>query len=447
MAGERLSGSFRDPSGYVFSEGGRLFRRITETGKRDFSCFINSGLAEKLSREGKIVPFGLSGKDDSLLELEKLPFITYPYEWSFSQLRDAALLTLELLREALTHDMVLKDASAFNIAFRNGRPVFMDHTSFTVYRENEPWRAYRQFAMHFPAPLLLMQKCDLRCLGLFREDLGGIPLELASRLLPWHTRLSPGILIHIHLHAAFDKRCSEVPGEARKASLSRKQFENMIDSMFDFTASLRFPRQKTAWAQYTGTTSYEEASFLFKQQCVEAFCRTCAPGVCLDLGANSGAFSEIAARYARHVVAADIDPCAVEFLYQLNREKVPNLVPVLLDLNNPAPALGVLNAERDSFFDRFRGDLVLGLALIHHLRITGNWSLEQIAELFARLAPKALVEFVPREDPQVKQLLRGREEYCPDWTLDEMCRVFARKYKNCERIPIPGSCRTLLQLT
>ena len=447
MAGERLSGSFRDPSGYVFSEGGRLFRRITETGKRDFSCFINSGLAEKLSREGKIVPFGLSGKDDSLLELEKLPFITYPYEWSFSQLRDAALLTLELLREALTHDMVLKDASAFNIAFRNGRPVFMDHTSFTVYRENEPWRAYRQFAMHFPAPLLLMQKCDLRCLGLFREDLGGIPLELASRLLPWHTRLSPGILIHIHLHAAFDKRCSEVPGEARKASLSRKQFENMIDSMFDFTASLRFPRQKTAWAQYTGTTSYEEASFLFKQQCVEAFCRTCAPGVCLDLGANSGAFSEIAARYARHVVAADIDPCAVEFLYQLNREKVPNLVPVLLDLNNPAPALGVLNAERDSFFDRFRGDLVLGLALIHHLRITGNWSLEQIAELFARLAPKALVEFVPREDPQVKQLLRGREEYCPDWTLDEMCRVFARKYKNCERFPIPGSCRTLLLLT
>ena len=272
-------------------------------------------------------------------------------------------------------------------------------------------------------------------------------MELASRLLPWDTRLSRGILLHIHLHAAFDKRCSEVPGEARQATLSRKQFENMLDSMIDFTGGLHFPRQKTAWAQYTGTTSYEENSFLFKQQCVDAFCRDSAPEVCLDLGANSGVFSGIAAKYARHVVAADIDPCAVEHLYRLNRERVPGLVPVLQDLNNPSPALGVFNTERDSFFARFRGDLVLGLALIHHLRITGNWSLEQIAELFARLAPKALVEFVPREDPQVKQLLRGREEYCLDWTLDEMCRAFARKYKNCERIPIPGSCRTLLQLT
>ena len=447
MAEERLSGSFRDPSGYVFSEGGKLFRRITEEGEQDFSRFINSGLAEKLTREGRIVPFEFCGGDETLLELEKLPFITYPYEWSFSQLRDAALLTLELAREALRHDMVLKDASAFNIAFRKGRPVFMDHTSFAVYRENEPWCAYRQFVMHFLAPLLLMRKCDLRCLGLFREDVGGIPLELASRLLPWYTRLDPGTLIHIHLHAALDKRCSEVPGKVRKAVLSRKQFENMLDSLHDFTGNLSFPRQKTAWALYSGRTSYEEKSFLFKQQCVDAFCRTCAPKVCLDLGANSGVFSEIAARYARHVVAADIDPCAVECLYRLNREKVPDLTPVLLDLNNPTPALGVFNTERDSFFARFRGDLVLGLALIHHLRITGNWSLEQIAELFARLAPKALVEFVPREDPQVQQLLRGREEYCPDWTVDEMCRAFARKFKNCERIPIPGSRRTLLQLT
>ncbi len=446
MAAERLSGSFRDPSGYVFSEGNRLFRRITEAGKTDFSRFTGSGLAEKLVREGKLVPFEPSAGDETLLELEKLPFITYPYEWSFSQLRDAALLTLDLAREALRHDMVLKDASAFNVAFREGRPVFMDHTSFAAYRENEPWCAYRQFVMHFLAPLLLMRKCDLRCLGLFREDLGGIPLELASRLLPWYTRLSPGILLHIHLHAAFDKRCSEVPGEARQATLSRKQFENMLDSMIDFTGGLHFPRQKTAWAQYTGTTSYEENSFLFKQQCVDAFCRDSAPEVCLDLGANSGVFSEIAARYARHVVAADIDPCAVEHLYRLNRERVPGLVPVLQDLNNPSPALGVFNTERDSFFARFRGDLVLGLALIHHLRITGNWSLEQIAELFARLAPKALVEFVPREDPQVKQLLRGREEYCPDWTLGEVCRAFAQKYGTCERIPIPGSCRTLLRL-
>ena len=443
----KIAGSFRDPSGYVFRENGGLFRQITQAGQNDFEAFINSGLADKLLDDEAVVPFTFSGRKEMVLILEELPFITYPYEWSFSQLRDGALLTLEIIAEALKRGLVLKDASAFNIAFRKGRPVFIDHTSFTVYRENEPWCAYRQFIMHFLAPLLLMRKCDLRCLGLFRNDIGGIPLELASRLLPRTTWLSPEILIHVHLHALFERHVSEARDAARKAELKPNQLENMVSSLHSFIAGMRFPGQRTAWAAYSGSTSYNDESFRFKQACVDSFCRECAPKVCVDLGANNGIFSETVSKYAAVTVAADIDPCAVEQLYRLSREKCPGIIPVLLDLNNPSPGLGVFNGERLSFFDRFRGDLVLGLALIHHLRISGNWSLEQIAELFARMAPRALTEFVPREDPQVKQLLRGRKDYCTDWTLEKMCAAFRRRFARCETIPIPGSVRTLIRLS
>ena len=448
MKEKRLSASFRDPAGYVFERDGRIFRQILSAGTADHELFVNSGLAEKLLKDNTVIPFHeISRNEDGItLELEKLPFISYPYEWSFSQLRDAALLTLRLMGQALKHGMILKDASAFNIAFRNGRPVFLDHTSFTAYRENEPWRAYRQFAMHFLAPLLLMKKVDLRCLALFKTDLGGIPLDLASHLLPRSTWLNPGILIHIHLHAKMDQ-CYSSDGKAhRNPVMSKRQLENMILSLEDFTGGLQIPGQKTQWADYYGNNSYEASSLQFKNKQVESFCREISPATILDLGANNGFFSETAARYSRQVIAADIDPQAVDQLYRLNREKISHLQPLLLDLNNPTPDLGVFNEERQSFFSRCRGDLVLGLALIHHLRITGNWTIEQIVRLFARTAPCALVEFVPLDDIQVKRLIRGRETLFEDWTLDTVMNGFRKEYSRMETVLIPGCTRTLIKL-
>ena len=185
---ERNPASFRDPTGFVYRQGGKIYRTISERGKSDFAHFLRSGLAGRLMQEKKIVPFQPT-ENGTVIELRELDFITYPYEWSFSALRDAALLTLELTDIALEHDMILQDATAFNITFEKGRPIFMDHGSFCIYHPGDVWGAYRQFVMHFLAPLLLMKYMDLRCLDFFRSHVEGFPLDFASRLLPWRTWL------------------------------------------------------------------------------------------------------------------------------------------------------------------------------------------------------------------------------------------------------------------
>ncbi|MBQ9337240.1 MAG: SAM-dependent methyltransferase [Lentisphaeria bacterium] len=447
---DRVLSSFRDPSGYVFRQGDGFFRRITSQGLADHDRFVRSGLADELLKAGLLVPFEEISRDASgaVLRLETLPFISYPYEWSFGQLRDAAALTLEIMRRSLEHDMVLKDASAFNVAFRHGRPIFLDHTSFMVRRVNEPWRAYRQFVTHFLNPLLLMRKVDLRCLSLFRTDLGGIPLDLTSKLLPRRTWFDPNILIHVHLHARFDRHYSADPQQRKIPAMSKGRLTNMIWSLEEWIRTMPIPKQLTQWEEYYGKTSYTEASFQFKKEQVEAMCRNLHPDTTLDLGANTGVFSEVAARYSKRVIAADCDAQSVEQLYRLGRslKKTADFQPLLLDLNNPSPAVGVFNEERMPFFARCRSSLALGLALIHHLRITGNWTPAQIARLFSCCAPAALVEFVPREDVQVKRLMRGREEFFEDWTLPDMLEAFRPEFPRIETVAIPGSPRTLIKL-
>lgn len=446
---EKLSSSFRDPSGYVYEEGGELYRQVLPPGVPSLERLMGSGLATRLMERAELAGFTLHGESalGPVLRLTRLPYISYPYEWSFGQLRDAGLLTLRLMSEALKEGLALKDASAFNVAYDHCRPVFLDHTSFEVYREGEPWRAYRQFAMHFLAPLLLMRDVDLRCLALFREDIGGIPLDLASRLLPRWTWLQPNPLLHLHLHAAMERRYSQdSQRQTHRQHLPKSRLQNLLQALEAWLESLQPPHQRTQWADYAPDTSYDQDSFAFKQEAVRQFCRRHHGQTAIDLGANSGIFSRIASNSFPLVIAADSDATAVERLYELGKSLNANLQPLLLDLNTPSPDLGVLGQERSSFFARTRADVALGLALIHHLRITGNWSLHQIVTLFRRLAPKALVEFVPLEDRQVRQLTRGRETIYQDWTLERLKEEFLTQYATCDVLDIPNSGRRLLAL-
>ncbi len=447
---ERIAASFRDPSGFVFRRSGELFRSITPAGMTDFSHFISSGLAETLLEQEKLAVFFIAKRtaDTVTLQLEELPFISWPFEWSFCQLRDAASLTLELMRTAMKCGMILKDASAFNIAFNAGHPVFIDHTSFTLYRDGEPWCAYRQFVRHFLAPLLLMRHVDLRTLELLQSNLDGIPLDLASRLLPWHTKMIPGTLIHVHLHALMDERYSSSPDIRPGVVLPRRRLETLLNGLSEYVASLRPPPQNTPWKHYYGNTNYTEAGFEAKKRAVEEFCRRTKPRRLVDLGANTGEFSAVAAPHCGIVIAADCDAQAVEQLYELNRKRFPNLMPVLLDLNAPTPATGVFNRERESFFDRVRSDAALGLALIHHLRVGGNWTLRQIVELFERTSTRALVEFVPAEDSQFQRLTRGRDKALyADWTIDGLLAEFRKRFSVVRVEQLPGSARSLIEIS
>ncbi len=443
--------SFRDPAGGVFRRGDRFFRRVLPPGFGDLRRLVDSGLAGELCGQGRLTGFRIVAEspEERILELETLPFVSYPYEWCFSQLRDAALLTLDVALAALEHGMILKDASSFNVAFVRCRPVFIDHGSFTCYRDGEPWRAYRQFVMHFLGPLFLMKYVDVRCLGYLRGDLGGIPLDFISAQLPGRTWLSPGPLLHVHLHSKMQRRYSDTRGGDVPApgavALPRRRLERLLLDLRGCVEGLASPHPVTEWGEYYDDTNYSERAFRFKQEMVERFCRETKPARTVDFGANTGVFSGIALRHSGDVIAADLDPAAVEMLYRRNAGNA--IHPVLQDLDNPSPGSGLFNEERSDFFSRSRGDLVLGLALVHHLRIGGNWPLERIARLFAETAPRALVEFVPKHDSQTRRLLRSRPDICADWTLDELVRALGRRYHRCEVLPIPESERTLIELS
>ncbi len=445
----QLAASFRDPAGFVFERDGELYRQILPYGVKAFEKFIDSGLCQKLIDKAALADFTIESEDESgkVLHISRLPFISYPYEWCFSQLKEAALLTLECMLDALDVGMILKDASAFNIAFHKCRPVFLDHTSFDFYEEDKPWRAYRQFVMHFVAPLLLMKKVDFRCLQLLMNDVGGIPLDLASRLLPWHSWLQMNTFMHIHLHAMLERKMSSSKSTRADDSLPRRRLIALLKGLNDWIVSFNPPTHATEWENYYNDNSYTECGFEAKKQFVREFCSQKRVNSCIDLGANSGVFTRIAAEFAEVVIAADYDARTVEYLFQMGKNMKANIQPLLLDLNNPSPNLGVLCNERDSFFKRTKGDRVLGLALMHHLRITGNWSIRQIVSLFERLAPTALVEFVPLDDVQSQRLLRGREEIYQDWTLENVKNAFLEKYNNCNIRAIPDSGRKLLEVS
>lgn len=448
---EFVKASFRDPAGRVFEENGDFFRTVTPAGYADYSCFIQSHLADELCRQQKLIPFEeIETRGDNLiLRLERLPFVSYPYEWCFQQLRDAALLTLDVQLEALECGMSLKDASAFNVGWRGGCPIFIDHGSFTAYEQNQPWCAYRQFIRHFLGPLLLMSRVAPECAGLLRSNLDGIPLELISRALPRRTWLELGPLLHIHLHARMEKRYSDSHAtRVPSPTLSLRKLLGMIRYLRELIAALKAPQLDTEWADYYSDTNYSEDSSDDKTLIVKRFVEHFKGKRILDFGANCGRYSFLAASCAAEVIASDRDHSAIQRLYDAIRgQKDANLYPILQDLSNPSPGIGLFNEERMPFLQRATADASLGLALIHHLRIGDNWPLDSIVRLFAEAAPAALVEFVPKSDSQVRRLLRSRRDICTDWSLDEVCHAFEKRFRRCIRVPVLGTDRVMLDLS
>jgi hypothetical protein len=366
---------------------------------------------------------------------ELIPFISYPYEWCFGQLRAAAIVTLDLQLGALEHGMVLKDASAFNIQFRAGRPVLIDTLSFELYREGEPWSAYRQFCEHFLAPLLLICDVDPWLGRLSALTADGIPLDLASRLLPWHSRLLPTRLLHIHMHARSIRQYGgrAVPKKIQRHGLSRKALINLIQGLRRTVEDLDWKAAGTEWADYETEHGYDPADYAEKQRLVTEMLRAIGPATVWDLGANTGDFSRIARAAGAFVLSADVDPAAVERNYRrVVSDGETGIHPLWVDFQNPSSDLGWANSERDSLTARADADAVLSLALVHHLAITGNVPLTSIADWFAQLGPNLIIEFVPKQDPQVQRLLVSREDVFYDYSREGFEAAFGRRFNMLE---------------
>ncbi|MBN2226944.1 MAG: SAM-dependent methyltransferase [candidate division Zixibacteria bacterium] len=446
----RLSGSFRDPSGFLFYREQILYRQINQSYRDHYDLLMSSGLYRELTEAGMLIPHEevhIVPTDPDLayttIRPETIPFISYPYEWCFGQLKDAALTTLAIQKAALAHGMVLKDASAYNIQFHEGRPVLIDTLSFETYHEGRPWVAYRQFCQHFLAPLALMSYLDVRLGQLLRIHLDGIPLDLAATLLPKRTRFSFPLLTNIHLHAKSQRHYESKPVTSDR-QMKRQGLMGLIDNLESAIGRLNWKPEDTVWADYYEITNYSDQANRHKTELVRAYAQKAGAKTIWDLGANDGTFSRAAAHEGASVVAFDFDPAAVEKNYRACRQNHDaQILPLLLDLTNPSPGIGWSHTERMSFIERGPVDLVLALALVHHLAIGNNVPFDQLAAFFAATCRWLVIEFVPKNDSQVKRMLSTREDVFDFYTGEDFERGFSAFFTIEEKSEITDSVRTL----
>ncbi|MBU8933395.1 MAG: SAM-dependent methyltransferase [candidate division Zixibacteria bacterium] len=453
---ERVAGSFRDPSGFVFFREGQLYRQVNSEYRENFELLTSSGLHESLVGKGLVVSFeevDIPPHDpetaDRILKPEEVPFVSYPYEWCFGQLKDSALTTLAIQKLALEHGMSLKDASAYNIQFLKGKPVLIDNLSFDRYEEGTPWVAYNQFCRHFLAPLALMAYCDIRLGQLLRVNIDGIPLDLTSKLLPRRTWMTFSLLTNIHLHAASQRRAADKgTTTGGKGVMSKRGLLGLIDSLETRIRKLKWSPGNTVWGDYYSDTNYSREALDHKRQLVSESLNVMTPISVWDMGANTGLFSRLASERGAYTVAFDMDSSAVEANYLECRKKGDDLLlPLMLDLSNPSPDLGWAHRERMSLRQRGPADLVMALALVHHLAIGNNVPLSDISRFFGEIGRALIIEFVPKEDSQIQRMLANREDVFPDYDRAHFEKAFSDHFHIKQTSPIRDSKRTLYLMT
>jgi len=462
-AAVREPGSYRDPSGFVFRRDGVLYRQINASFADDWAAFESSGLHTALVSEGILVADEPASVDlapepgaVAVIQPDEIGFISHPFEWSFSQLKDAALLTLRSQSMAGERGMTLRDASAYNVQFRDGKAVLIDTLSFERAAGDQPWKPYRQFCENFLAPLALMAHRDGRLGQLLRTWVDGVPLDLASELLPRRTRfLSPGLAAHVHLHARAQRQHAgeSTPDGAtapRAVTMSETRRLALLDHLRRTVEGLKLPAQGTVWADYADQTSYSEAGTTSKEALVRRQLEAVAAEGgrrAWDIGANTGRYSAIAADAGFWVLALDIDWAAVERHYlALRATGERRIMPLLADIAEPSPGIGWANAERAPLIDRSNADVVIALALVHHLAIGRNVPLPMISRLMARLSPHLIIEWVPKSDRMVERLLAAREDVFADYSPEGFRAAFRTDFEIVEETPIEDSGRVLFRM-
>ncbi len=401
------AGSFRDPDSRVLIGDGRIFRALSERGLQDYEAFAASGLAgdERIVRTWRAEE-GAPGQ----LEHERIPFVSYPYEWCFAMLKDAALLQLDLLDRALDEGLSIKDATPYNVQFVGARPVFVDVGSFERLRGDEPWVGYRQFCTLYLYPLMLTAYRGVGFQPWLRGSLEGIEPAEAAALLP----RKRGVTINARLLARLERRQGDTSARETKSRLARAGYrpaliQAQVRRLRKLVGALRWDVPTTAWTDYERDPAHLAAKTAFVAEAAERI----RPELAWDLGTNDGTFARVVAPHAKTVIAMDADHATVESLYRSHDD--PKVTPLVIDLTDPSPARGWGLRERSPLHERGRPDLTLSLALIHHLSITRNVPVRAVLEWLKGLGGTHIIEFPHREDPMVRRLLDAKRD---DWAYD-----------------------------
>jgi SAM-dependent methyltransferase len=437
---------------------GEVLRILSQAGVADWHALAESKLLAAGDR--RIVGSELVEDVDGLPELpggppagvlrhERIPFLSYPYEWTFGMLKDAALLQLGLMRDALEEGMILKDATPYNIQFRGPEPVFIDVGSFERLRDGEPWAGYRQFCMQFLFPLMLTAYKGLPHQPLMRGRLDGVSAEECRSMLSFRDRFRRGTTTHVFLHARLERKKVEttrdVKSELRKAGFKTELIKANVARLDKLVRRLDWQVRESTWSEYGATTSYTEEGAEEKARFVREVVETRDWHRVWDLGCNTGRFSRIAAERADHVVAVDFDAETVEGMYRaLRSEGIRNILPMTMSLSDPSPSLGWRGAERPRLEERGDPDLILCLALVHHVTITDNVPVADFVRWLAERGSELIIEFVDREDPMAATLLsRKAPGSNPDYERDNFERCLEEHFTIARRINVPPGTRTL----
>jgi hypothetical protein len=437
-------GSFRDPHGHVFFDKGELYRSINESYIPCYNELMTSGLYRALVGQGMLVPHQeIRNKAGLLLKPMIIPFISYPYEWCFSQLKQAALLTLSIQLEALRHGMILKDASAFNVQWLGTRPFFIDTLSFVKF-EGRPWLAYGQFCRHFLIPLALMSYRGQELGSLFKSYLDGIPHALAvqflPRYLPWRIWLN---VFGPHFVAKWPWLIAK-ERVSRHSTVGIDVVKSSVAYLQQAVESLQFSSRTTVWTNYQATTSYTAQASDFKAKVVGEFIDRIKPIITWDFGANDSEFLSSAYARSGYLVTFEQDLSVVEkfFIKQTQRKNV-GILPLCMDISNPSPCLGWRGRERMSLLERGPCDLLLALALIHHLVVAQGTPMVVVAEALSQFCRYLLIEYVGDLDLQVKKLLEIHRERASIYSQEIFELEFSKFFTIIEKVPIVGVDRCL----
>lgn len=454
-----VPGSFRDRNGRVVRHENRIFRTLSDTAYQTISEMTKTGTLEMLMSENNLWPATLKNADEvpkeivdlspsgRVLEHPEISFISHPYEWSFSQLKSAAITHLNLHLSALKLGYNLADGSAYNIQFIGTKAYFIDTLSLIEYNDGDYWDGYRQFVEQFLCPLLLRCKLGTPFNSWFRGELEGIPVGEFAKLARMRDFFSPVMLFHVILHAHLQSKHSDARENAKKTNLSfsKTKLRNLLLSLKNTIMALKLPAGGSSeWGDYEHDNSYTNEETQKKKDLIANFITRTESKTVWDLGCNSGLFSEAALQGgATQAIGFDIDHNALEAAFNRAKSKKINLLPLYFNAMNPSPNQGWMQSERLGFSDRKNADSILALAFIHHLVVGRNALLTDVVNWLISLAPNGVIEFVPKSDPMIQRMLATREDIFNDYTKENFIIAIERNAKIENREVVSQSGREL----
>lgn len=457
------AGSFRDRDNQIIYHDGEVYRGLSPRAAQNFADLSTRPFFQTLVKSGKVIgtepasdtavrAAGITGWD-AVLHHQRVPFVSYPYEWPFGMLRDAALLHLDILEKIIPQKWILKDATAYNVQFMGHKPTFIDTTSFEPLAEGAPWFAYGQFCRSLLYPLMLKAYKDINYIPLLRGNLEGIePIE-ARKFFSMKDAGRKGVLMHVLTHAKMQQRAmaAEAAGKSAGAGPARRHSEAMlmgtVQGLQRVVAALETPQQKSVWSHYDTSHSYDEANFREKEAFVRKHAGARRWKRVWDIGCNTGTFSKICSPQADGVVAMDFDATAVDFLYsRLKSDKFDNILPLVMNVANVSPAQGWRGQERKALEQRGTPELLLCLALIHHVVISANIPMRSFIEWIRSLNTAAVIEFVTPQDEMTQQILKGRVNQYDDYTEDNFRSIVSEMFTIKDSAPLKGGLRRIFYI-